>query len=105
MRKKLFSMALSNPCVQYKSTKFGLGALVNQAQKTTPNILGSNMNIRKFSEETAGRPYKVHARGYNDYTDVPYHIFHEVSGALMACHNCDDYAYVFNKYADYLTDF
>ena len=63
------------------------------------------MNVRKFSEETGGRPYKVHPRGYNDYTDVPYHIFHEINGAMQACHNCDDYAYVFNKYADYLTDF
>ena len=47
----------------------------------------------------------VHARGYNDYDDVPYYLFHEVNSAMMAAHNCDDYAFIFDKYSETLTDF
>ena len=47
----------------------------------------------------------VHSRGYNDFYDMPYYIFHEINGALQSCHNVPDYAYVFNKYSDNLTDF
>ena len=36
---------------------------------------------------------------YNGYTDVPYHIFHEINGAMQACHNCDEHMYVL-KYID-----
>lgn len=97
-------MALSNPCVQYKSTKFGFGSHFQQAQGNAGGLLGSKTVMRSFSE-AAERPYKVHPRGYNDYTDVHYHIFHEINAAMQACHNCPDYAYVFNKYSDYLTDF
>lgn len=76
------SLALSNPCVQYKSTKLGFGAHFDSAQKKSNGMLGTNVNVRSFSSEEAGRPYKVHPRGYNDYTDVPYWIFHEVSSAM-----------------------
>ena len=48
---------------------------------------------------------EVNARGYNDFYDVPYFLFHETNGALAVCHNCPDYAFVFEKYSDYLTDF
>jgi len=47
----------------------------------------------------------VHARGYNDFSDVHYVLFHEINGAMMACHNVSDYAFVFNKYSEHLTDF
>lgn len=47
----------------------------------------------------------VHARGYNDFDDVPYYIFHEINAAMLACHNVKDYAFVFEKYSDDLTDF
>ena len=47
----------------------------------------------------------VHARGYNDFYDMPYYIFHEINAALQSCHNCRDYAFVFNKYSEHLTDF
>ena len=47
----------------------------------------------------------VHARGYNDFHDVPYYIFHEVNAAMQVCHNVGDYAFVFEKYSDSLTDF
>ena len=100
----MFSLALSNPCVQYKATKFGFGAHFNQATQNTTGALGTNMNVRKFSAEAAGRPYNVHPRGYNDYTDVPYWIFHEISSAMQVAHSCDAYAWIFEKYADYLTD-
>jgi hypothetical protein len=46
----------------------------------------------------------VHARGYNDFYDIPYYIFHEINAALMVCHNCADYAFVFEKYSE-MTDF
>ena len=35
---------------------------------------------------------------------MPYHIFHEINAALQVCHNCHDYAFVFNKYSEHLTD-
>ena len=47
----------------------------------------------------------VHARGYNDFYDMNYHLFHEVNSALMVCHSVKDYSYVFKKYSEYLTDF
>ena len=47
----------------------------------------------------------VHARGYNDYPDVPYYLFHEVNAAMQAAHNCDDYAFIFRKYSETLCDF
>ena len=49
----------------------------------------------------------VHARGYNNFDDVPYHIFHEINAAMMACHNCPDYAFVFENpcYIETMTDF
>jgi len=47
----------------------------------------------------------VHARGYNDYDDVPYYLFHEVNAAMQAAHNCGDYAFIFNKYSEHLCDF
>lgn len=97
-------MALSNPCVQYKSTKYGFGSHFEQTQKNSASVLGANVGTRSFSTEESGRPYKVHPRGYNDYTDVPYFIFHEINTAMMACHSCPDYAHVFQKYTDYLTD-
>ena len=46
----------------------------------------------------------VHKRGYNDFYDMPGYIFHEVYAALQSCHNVPDYAFVFNKYSEYLTD-
>ena len=47
----------------------------------------------------------VHARGYNDYSDVPYYIFHEINSAMQAAHSCGDYAFIFSKYDEHLTDF
>ena len=47
----------------------------------------------------------VHARGYNDFNDMPYHIFHEINAAMGAAHNVDDYAFIFEKYGEFLTDF
>ena len=47
----------------------------------------------------------VHARGYNDFYDVPYWLFHQINGALQSCHNVGDYAWVFQKYENDLTDF
>ena len=49
----------------------------------------------------------IHERGYNNFDDVQYDIFHEINAALMACHNCPDYAFVFEnwQYTDNLTDF
>ena len=47
----------------------------------------------------------VHARGYNDFYDMEYWIFHEVNAALQSCHNVPNYAFVFEKYSKYLTDF
>ena len=47
----------------------------------------------------------VHARGYNDYHDVPYYTFHEINAAMQTAHNCDDYAFIFTKYSESLTDF
>ena len=47
----------------------------------------------------------VHARGYNDMSDVHYTLLHEVSAAMMACHNVYDYAFVFKKYSEYMTDY
>ena len=47
----------------------------------------------------------VHARGYNDWYDMHYITFHEINGALQSCHNIDDYAFVFTKYGEHLTDF
>ena len=49
--------------------------------------------------------HQVHARGYNDFYDMPYHIFHEINGALQSCKNIPDFAFVFNKYENELTDF
>ena len=51
------------------------------------------------------RMYQVHPRGYNDFTDMHYHLFHETNAALQGCHNVEDYAFVFEKYQDVLTDF
>ena len=45
------------------------------------------------------------AKKYNDFYDMPYHIFHEINAALQSCHNCKDYAFVFEKYSEHLTDF
>ena len=50
------------------------------------------------------RAFGVHARGYNDFYDIPAPIFHEINAAMLACHNCPDYAFVFEKYSEYLTD-
>lgn len=36
---------------------------------------------------------------------MPIYLFHETNAALMVCHNCNDYAFVFEKYSEYLTDF
>ena len=47
----------------------------------------------------------VHARGYNDFDDMPYHIFHEINAALQVCHNLKDYGFVFEKYGADMTDF
>ena len=47
----------------------------------------------------------VHKRGYNDFYDMPGYIFHEINGALQSCHNVPDYAFVFEKYSEHLTDF
>ena len=47
----------------------------------------------------------VHARGYNDFYDMEYNIFHEINAALQNCHNVPDYAFVFEKYSENLTDF
>ena len=69
--------------------------------------MGTNQSVRMFSEAVeGGRPYKVHPRGYNDVQDVPYYMFHEINGAMVACHNCPDYAHLFKspEYCDYLTD-
>lgn len=80
----LVKMAAANPCIQYKSQTIANKDL-NTLFKTP---------IRQ-----------VHARGYNDFTDVHYIIFHEVNAAMMAAHNCPDYAFIFEKYSDSLTDF
>ena len=50
------------------------------------------------------RAFGVHARGYNDFHDVPAPIFHEINAAMMACHNVPDYAHVFEKFSEYLTN-
>lgn len=97
-------MALSNPCVQYKSTKFGFGSHFEKPAASS-GILGSNQSLRMFSEGGSERPYKVHPRGYNDFSDIHYIMFHEVNGAMLACHNCADYAHIFVNYSDHLTDF
>ena len=47
----------------------------------------------------------VHKRGYNDFYDMPGYIFHEINGAMQSCHNVPDYAFVFEKYSEHLTDF
>ena len=51
------------------------------------------------------RSFGVHARGYNDFHDSPAPIFHEINAAMMACHNVPDYAHVFEKFSEHLTDF
>ena len=48
---------------------------------------------------------RVHARGYNDWYDVPYYIFHEINGALQSSKNTTDLAFVLNHYSEHLTDF
>ena len=63
-------------------------------------------NIQINAKQVVATPVRsVHARGYNDFYDMPYHIFHEINAAMQSCHNCDDYAFVFEKYSAYLTDF
>jgi hypothetical protein len=47
----------------------------------------------------------VHARGYNDWYDIHYIDFETINAALQNCHNIQDYAYVFTRYGDQLTDF
>ena len=79
----VFAALLSNPCVKAKSAKF----------------VGTMPQVQTKSFAT------VHARGYNDYEDMPYQIFHEVNSAMQAAHNVTDYAFIFEKYAEYLTDF
>lgn len=46
----------------------------------------------------------VHKRGYNDFYDMHNYIFHEVNAALQSSNNCQDYAFVFQKYDQYLCD-
>ena len=50
------------------------------------------------------RSFGVNARGYNDFYDMPAPIFHEINAAMMGCHNCADYAHIFTKFSEYLTD-
>ena len=52
----------------------------------------------------ANRGFATHARGYNDFYDMPYQIFHEINAALQVCHNVEDYAHVFTRYSEHLTD-
>ena len=73
---------------------FVRGAKINMVTKPTMNFGMVSTQMRM-----------VHARGYNDFTDVPYYTFHDINSAMMACHNVQDYSFVFEKYSDYLTDF
>jgi hypothetical protein len=42
---------------------------------------------------------------YKDFYEIDYVIFHETNSALMACHNVEDFAFVFEKYGENMTDF
>ncbi len=46
----------------------------------------------------------VHPRGYNNYNDCESYIFHEISGALMYSKNIDNFANIFQKFQDQMTD-
>jgi len=56
-------------------------------------VLAGNTNVRQ-----------VHARGYNEFSDVPYYLFHETSAAISVAHSCESYGYIFTKYGEYMTD-
>jgi hypothetical protein len=48
---------------------------------------------------------QVHARGYNDYQDNWSFIFHQINFALGGSKNTANFAFVFNKYGKWMTDF
>jgi hypothetical protein len=78
---------------------------LNQSRTMVQAIRLAQVVAHKNAVLTNVQVRMVHARGYNDFDDMEYHIFHEVNAALQNCHNVGDYAFVFRKYGEYLTDF
>ena len=91
----MFSALLANPCLQYKSSKYVRAPTLPISGGMKTSVNGIQMQARSFG---------VHARGYNDFYDVPAPIFHEVNSAMMGAHNVTDYSHIFRKYKEYLTD-
>ena len=68
-KQALFSISKANPCMQYKATQLGFGSHFQTPVNT--GVLAGNTNVRQ-----------VHERGYTEFSDVPYYLFHETNSAL-----------------------